>query len=129
MKHLKSIRLLAILGLAALLGGCGPEKAQEDQPSENAAQKESEGNPLTAPVDYLGAVNKGGKFANKTLELSQVTKALQEFKILEGRFPKDLAELVDAGMLAKEPEAPYGMEVTYDAQTGQVDIRPAAKKQ
>ena len=107
------------------LTGCGnSEEKPSAESKEAAAQVPEEGNPLTAPVDYLGAVNKANKFANKSIELAQVNKAMQEFKITEGRNPKDLAELVESGFLAQEPKAPYGMEVKYDVQTGKVTIQP-----
>jgi hypothetical protein len=75
---------------------------------------------LTAPVDYLGAVNKANKFANKSIELAQVNKAMQEFKITEGRNPKDLAELVESGFLAQEPKAPlrYGSQIRCSNRQG-----------
>ena len=110
-----------------LLVGCGKSGDEETAPDakvETAQESGDSGNPLTAPVDYLGAINKANKFANKSIELAQVTKAMQEFKITEGRNPKDLAELVESGFLAKEPVAPYGMEVHYNPQTGKVTIQP-----
>lgn len=114
----------AILAISCLLG-CGGSKEEATKKSDDAtAQASEDGNPLTAPVDYLGAVNKANKFANKSIELAQVNKAMQEFKITEGRNPKDLAELVESGFLAQEPKAPYGMEVKYDPQTGKVTIQP-----
>lgn len=114
-----------------LLTACG-KKEQVDVIEENTSQaenSESSGNPLTGPVDYLGAVNTANKMANKTLELSQVNKALQEYRILEGRNPQSLSVLVQEGLLAKEPTAPYGMEVKYTPQTGQVTIVPVQPAQ
>ncbi len=108
-----------------ILSGCGSSEEEAKASKENeAAQVSDDGNPLTAPVDYLGAVNKANKYANKSIELAQVNKAMQEFKIIEGRNPKNLAELVEADFLAQVPQAPYGMEVKYDSQTGVVSIVP-----
>ena len=114
MNYLYSILVIGFLT------GCGGDSAQ---PKEAKGQVAEEGNSLTAPVDYLGAVNKANKFSNKSIELAQVNKAMQEFVITEGRNPKDLAELVESGFLAQEPKAPYGMEVQYDPQTGKVSIQ------
>ena len=121
-------RIQPFLSLFCLLplSACG-SKEEAVAPDENTSQienSESSGNPLTAPVDYLGAVNTANKMANKTLELSQVNKALQEYRILEGRNPENLSVLVREGFLAKEPVAPYGMEVKYNPQSGQVAIVP-----
>jgi hypothetical protein len=123
MNHIGSIFSLLCL---ILLAACGKkdEAVTSPETSKQAESSESSGNPLTAPVDYLGAVNTANKMANKTLELSQVNKALQEYRILKGRNPESLSVLVREGLLAKEPTAPYGMVVTYHPQTGQVDIVP-----
>lgn len=124
MKHIHfTLSLLCLLLLAAC--GHNEEIAAPEVEQSQGEENTSSGNPLTAPVDYLGAVNTANKMANKTLELSQVNKALQEYRILEGRNPASLTVLVQEGLLAKEPTAPYGMEVKYNPQTGQVAIVPA----
>ena len=128
MNHLSyTFSLLCLLVLAAC--GKSEETATTEVDQTQTEESASSGNPLTAPVDYLGAVNTANKMANKTLELSQVNKALQEYRILEGRNPASLSVLVQEGLLAKEPTAPYGMEVTYNPQTGQVAIVPARPTQ
>ena len=120
LKQTNMMNYLYSILVIGFLAGCGGDSAE---PKEAKGQVAEEGNPLTAPVDYLGAVNKANKFSNKSIELAQVNKAMQEFVITEGRNPKDLAELVESGFLAREPKAPYGMEVQYDPQTGKVSIQ------
>ena len=124
---LKSVcPLICMLG-SLLLAACDnkePAAGSEIQSGQTEVDAAS-GTPLTAPVDYLGAVNTANKMANKSLELAQVNKALQEYRILEGRLPETLTELVKEGFLAREPAAPYGMEVHYNPQTGQVAIVPS----
>lgn len=114
----------SILSICFLVGCGSSDEKSSAELKESTVQASEEGNPLAAPVDYLGAINKANKFANKSIELAQVNKAMQEFKITEGRNPEDLAELVESGFLAQEPKAPYGMEVKYDPQTGKVTIQP-----
>jgi uncharacterized lipoprotein len=129
---MKHIHFTASLLCLLLLAACGKNEetaATEDEQSQTEGNTSSSGNPLTAPVDYLGAVNTANKMANETLELSQVNKALQEYRILEGRNPASLSVLVQEGLLAKEPTAPYGMEVKYNPQTGQVAIVPVQPAQ
>lgn len=109
------------MACAALVVGvsCGKSKENEGT-STNAAS----GNPLTAPVDYLGAAAKAKRASEKTIEAASINQAISLFHASEGRFPKDLNELVTERYLPKVPEAPYGMKVVYDATRGQVQIVP-----
>ena len=74
MKTLAAILLLASLGFT----GCGKKDAASSASATNAAASSS-GNPLTAPVDYLGAVSKAQKTAVKVIDVSSINKAIQEF--------------------------------------------------
>jgi hypothetical protein len=73
-------------------------------------------------VDYLGAMGNAKKKAVKTVDVSSLTRAVQMFYVSEGRFPKDLKELVTLQYIAKIPEAPYGQKIVYDPATGQVTV-------
>lgn len=112
-------QLLPLLALASLLAGCGEKKAE---PTPAAT---SSGNPVTAPVDYLGAVTKAKKSMEGKIDTAVVTQALQQYAGEKGRFPKDLNELVSGGYLRELPQPPYGMKYQYDAQTGAVKVVPA----
>ena len=114
----KALSLLLLGGLA--LAGCGKKEAQSTASSTN--ENYSSGNPLTAPVDYLGAVAKAKKSAEKTVETVSLNQAIQHFSVTEGRYPKDLDELVTEKYLTRLPDPPYGMKIVYDAKTGQVNV-------
>ena len=116
----KTLSLLLLGGLA--LSGCGKKEATTTASSTN--QSNSSGNPLTAPVDYLGAVAKAKKSAETTVETVSLNKAIQEFSVAEGRYPKDLNELVTEKYLPKLPDPPYGMKIDYDPAKGQVKVVP-----
>jgi hypothetical protein len=77
---------------------------------------------LTAPVDYLGALAKGKQVAEKTIDTSSLNNAIQLFNATEGRNPKDLNELVESKFIRELPQAPYGMKLVYDADTGRVTV-------
>jgi hypothetical protein len=116
------------LGLAAgvWLVGCGDKPATPAK-SGAAAKKpdienNSSGNPVTAPVDYLGAVNKAKKFSVKQADLASVKQAIQLFKSEEERFPTSLKELVDKKYLPALPQPPYQMKYTYNPATGEANI-------
>ena len=114
MKAVHCFSLLAVLFLV----GCGDKNSSAPAPATNATS----GNPLTAPVDYLGALDKGRRNAIKTVDVVQITQAIQLFNADQGRFPKDLNELVATKFLVKIPDAPYGMKIDYDAATGTVKV-------
>lgn len=121
--------------LLFLAAGCGKPKAStppgggstNTAAAASAATNQpnySSGNPLTAPVDYLGAVGAAQKRAVKTIDLTSLTQAIQLFQSMEGRLPKDLNELVAERYIGKIPDAPYGSKIVYDAKTGQVKVVP-----
>jgi hypothetical protein len=113
-------KLLTMVGfMAAVLLGCG-KKEETGGATTNAAG----GNPLTAPVDYLGAAAKAKRSSEKTIDTISLNQTIALFHATEGRFPRDLNELVTEKYLPKVPEAPYGMKIVYDAERGQVQIVP-----
>src|SRR6185436_1634969 len=88
----------SLLSAAFALTAC--QKKQEaapppaPAPTNAPAASSSSGNPLTAPVDYLGAVAKAQQSAVKTIDTVSLNNAIQLFQVQEGRFPTDLNELV-----------------------------------
>ncbi len=80
------------------------------------------GNPLSAPADYLGALNKAQKSAQKITGAVGVDQAMKTFFAEEGRFPKSLEELKSKGV--NVPDPPAGMKWDYDPNTGIVKAVP-----
>lgn len=117
-----AMSLGCLLMFSVLWVGCGG--GDSDEPELDLAEQESEGNPLTAPVDYLGAVNQAQKSSADKLALVGLQQAIQQFTVLEERRPKNLSELVSSGYIARLPEVPRGQELSYDPQTGLVSIAP-----
>lgn len=113
---------IVILFLAAFVFcGCGKKSASDAKSQET---NQIGANPITAPVDYMGAVAKAKKYSDKTLELVTLKRAIQEFQAGEGRFPKDLNELVSENYLTSLPKPPAGMKIEYDPKTGEVKLVP-----
>ena len=109
----------ALLGVAGLLSfGCSKE-----QSTEKTSSTAPGGNPLTAPVDYLGAAAKAQQRATKTVAGVGLDQAINMFYAQEGRFPKDLNELVPS-QLSIIPPAPRGMKYQYDPKSGSVKVVP-----
>ena len=124
---MKSILPLLVVGL--VLAGCSEEPKSADKAAAGSTPKvdlnnNSSGNPLTAPVDYLGAVAKAKKTAEKGAETAALNQQVQLFYAQEGRYPKDLNELVTMKYMPSLPKPPYQMQFNYDAKTGQVKIVP-----
>jgi hypothetical protein len=116
--HVMRVIILSLMAMAGLLFvGCG--KRDSTSQTTNAS---SSGNPVTAPVDYLGAVAKAKKAAEKSLDTSAINQAVQLFQAQEGRLPKSLNELVTKQYLRSLPPPPNGMKYDYNPQTGQVRV-------
>jgi hypothetical protein len=104
-------RFFAVLFSAGLLTGCSD--APPPQP-EAASEAESGG--------YLKNIAEGQQRAVKTVDLAAVNKAVETFYVQEGRFPKDLLELVERSYLPVIPELPGGAVWNYNATNGIVSI-------
>ena len=113
---MKGIQCIFIFGL--LCSGCG-DGAKPD------INDNSSGNPATAPVDYLGAVNKGRNKAIIDAGLLQVNSAINQFKATSSQPPASLQELITEGLLAELPPVPNGMKWQYNPQTGEATVVPA----
>jgi hypothetical protein len=111
------------LAIVAVLTACGDKPATP--PTANKTSTNTSGNPITAPVDYLGAVAKAKKTGVKVADLASVKQAIQMFHTEEERYPKDLNELISKGYIPALPAPPYQMKYTYNAANGTVNIIPA----
>src|SRR4051812_33741364 len=106
-----------ILMACLLLPGCGKKEATKPETSSGA-------NPVTAPMDYLGAVAKAKKVAEKTVDAAALQKSIDLFQAQEGRLPKNLNELVGPNYLSKLPAPPAGMKFDYNPTSGQIKVVP-----
>jgi hypothetical protein len=114
------ISLLLFAAWALVVVGCGKSADESAPASTNAAA--SSGNPLTAPVDYLNSAAKAKHSADKTVDAAALSKAVDMFNVQEGRYPKDLDELVTKKYIPQIPTPPVGMKIEYDAKTGTVKV-------
>ena len=113
--------LLLSLAAGLLLAGCGSSDSSKSAQTTNATPNYGSGNPITAPVDYLGAVGQAQRYAVKTIDVSYLNQAIQQFAAAEGRLPKDLNELMP-NYIGKIPKAPYGSKIVYDPNSGTVKV-------
>jgi hypothetical protein len=103
-----------LLASGLLLCGCGQD-SKSSKPGEN---------PLNAPADYMGAVVKAKKMAEKTVGMSSLDQAIKTFYAQENRYPNTLDELVSSNVVPKLPVLPDGMKFDYDPATGTVKVVP-----
>jgi hypothetical protein len=113
---MKAILAVSLIS-SALLVGCG-----DSGKKSGAATNETSSSVITAPVDYLGAIDKGQQHAIKTIDVASINQAIQMFQVSEDRLPKSLEELVEMKYLPKFPEAPRGKKIVYDANTGTIKL-------
>src|SRR5687767_6357782 len=109
---------------AVMFAGCGDSSSEGKATAKKDTNSNSSGNPVTAPVDYLGAVAKAKKTGVKVADLASVNQAIQMFKTEEDRNPKDLNELITKGYIPALPAPPYQMKYQYNAANGEVKIVP-----
>lgn len=114
----------AILILLAI--GCGEPGSNPDSEKETAS--ETGQNPLTAPVDYLGAVANAKKSSEGVLALTTLSKAIQMYQAEEGKLPMNLDELIESGYLTRMPKVPYNTKISYNKETGVLDIVAAEEQ-
>jgi len=113
----KSFILLIVV--AGLFVAC---KKSEDTTSSGSGNQpaSSSGN----PADYLTSIAKAKKTADAKIETASINKAAQLFYAQEGRYPKDLNELVRPDYLPQLPPPPFGMKYDYNPKTGEVKVVP-----
>jgi hypothetical protein len=107
---MKPILALGTL-FGALLAGCG------EKPGPAAKS-----DPAAAPAEYLKSAARSQQRAVKTVDTVALNKAIELFYVQEGRFPKDLDEIVEKKFIPELPPAPVGMKIVYDANTGVVRV-------
>ena len=112
--NLPSLLFLTCIALT----GCSDKK------SDSSPSVTSTGNPITAPVDYLGAIAKAQHSSVNKLSLLGITQAIQQYQAQEGHLPKTLDDLVTAKVIGQLPSAPQGMKFKYDPTTGNVSVVP-----
>lgn len=103
------------------LAGCGDDNSKKTAQATNSAPNYASGNPLTEPADYLGAVVQAQKYAEKSIDVSYINQDIQMFNASEGRYPKDLQEMIP-NYLGKMPVVPFGYKLLYDTNSYTVKV-------
>lgn len=114
----------SVLAGALVVCGCGKDQSNPppSQPPPPAQAAAPSGNPKDN--GYLGTLVKSQQAAVKTIDTAALNSEVNLFNVQEGRYPKDLNELVTKNYIGKLPEAPVGMKLHYDAAQGKVTVVP-----
>src|SRR5947209_14962498 len=115
---MKSLSLFTAVCFSLVLLGCG----KSDSPAPASNSTGSGASSANGPADYVGALGKGQRNAIKTVDTASLNQAVQMFNVDKGRYPKDLNELVQEKYMPKLPEAPFGMKLAYDPDSGKVSV-------
>ena len=115
-----------MVAAALVLIGCG--KQQNSPLPASAPPAAAPAPPATPPPTanngYLGTLVKGQQKAVKTIDVTSLNEELTLFNVQEGRYPKDLNELVTQHYIPYLPQTPAGMKLVYDAAQGKVSVAP-----
>lgn len=121
-------QLSLLMAAALVFTGCGGKETAKAPPADSAtkapAEKTSSGSPITAPVDYLGAVAKSKKTADTVIGGTSLDKVIDQFFAQEGRYPLTLDELVTEKYISAIPAPPYNTKLEYDPNKGKVKYTP-----
>lgn len=109
-----------------------PKGSQPSKPAQSAPAKkttELEKPASGAAADYARNLSNTEKKATEVTGLETLNRAVQQYQVIEGRFPRTLDELVAGRYLPKLPPAPRGKRYVYDAKAGEVTVvdAPTAK--
>ena len=117
---MKALSLVS-LGLAAFLVGCNKSGSTSTAtpPATGTAQTDT-----NKPLDVGGQILQMKKGSDAKIDTTALTSAINQFNIGEGRYPKDLDELVQKQYIPKIPTPPYGYKIDYNAADGSVKVAP-----
>jgi len=105
--------------MGMLLAGCSQSSSSTTKSETTNAQ--ANGTSTTVTPNYGGVLGQAQNYSINQIDLAQLKQAIQEFNATEGRYPKDLQELIP-NYLAKIPQVPAGYQISYDETSGKVTV-------
>jgi hypothetical protein len=114
---MKGIFLLSLTTLV-IAAGCSQSGGSSETTSSTNRSMTNDG----AFGQYMGGLAQAKQTAGKTVDVTSLTRVVQQFQVDKGRYPTDLNELVQEKYISRIPDAPYGMKIDYDPTTGDVKV-------
>jgi hypothetical protein len=121
---MRVVLLLIPVAGAVLLTGCGQSSSSSraaTSTTNNAQAGSAKANSVNTTPNYGGVLGQAQTFSENQIDLAQLKQAIQEFNAAEGRYPKDLQEMIP-NYLAKIPAVPAGYGISYNPANGQVQV-------
>lgn len=115
---MRKVSVCAAFAAAFICAGCG----NGSQSSSAQTNSTAGNNPLNAPAEYLGGLANSRDHAVGVIDIASLNQAVSTFNATEGRFPKDLDELVTNKLISKIPPTPRGKKLDYNPTTGEVKL-------
>jgi hypothetical protein len=106
-------QFLVLLTVALILPGCGNNQGGSAQTNSAASSPQ-----LSGSGNYLDTLANSRDRAVGVVDTASINQAIQMFNATEGRYPKDLEELVTNKLIGEIPPTPRGKKLDYDATTG-----------
>jgi hypothetical protein len=113
MKGFNSIAISVVA--VTLLVGCGGKSGSGPQATNSVSVA------TNGFGGYVKSLGEAQKSADKTIDVSYINQAIQLFNVQEGRYPKNLQELVP-NYVTKIPDVPAGYKMVCDATRGEVKV-------
>lgn len=110
----------ALLSLVALIVATGCN--QSDNSSQTAGSPNRSMTNDGAFGQYMGNLAQAKQTAGKTVDVASLNEEIRLFQVDKGRFPNSLDELVQDNYIKRVPDAPYGMKIDYNTETGEVKV-------
>lgn len=106
---MKTAFLIAFAGAMAFVAtGCSGGSNNNQTPQTNTTANNS---PIVQPEVY----------AQRKVDVANLTQAIQQYNAAEGHYPQTLQDLAP-NYMAKIPQPPPGYKITYDPNSGAVNI-------
>ncbi len=119
---MKTIIANLLFVCSVLIVGCRKQDDPPVAPQVPRASSKGGESVATSPVDYLARAGKAEQSMENKIDTVSLNNAVELFNAQEGRFPKDLNELIEKKYLGKLPSPTFGMKLHYDAKEGKVTV-------
>lgn len=114
---MKSTALIPLVALIIATGCNQPDNSSQSAGSANRNMTND-----GAFGQYIGGLAQAKQTAGKTVDVASLNEEIQMFHVDKGRFPNSLDELVQDNYIKRVPDAPYGMKIDYNADSGEVKV-------
>lgn len=107
----------AFLLLVALVAATGCNQSDNSQQTSNRSMTND-----GAFGNYIYNLGQAKQTAAKTVDVASLGEEIHLFQVDKGHFPSSLDELVQEHYIKRVPDAPAGMKIDYNSESGDVKV-------